>query len=152
MNKRQIISSLNNIANSLDNSGYYHEATNLTKVMVRIADEFNISDSPSDEITNEPKSKIDEELKRRVLGIIASDEYKDWEIKRAIGALVNYVFEPDSRQEYLEQIEEMYPLGRPIPKSQSLMLNLMFMTDNYIKEKSLSYKQIKDLYFTFMDI
>ena len=37
MNKRQIISSLKNIANSLDNLGHYNEATNLTKVMIKIA-------------------------------------------------------------------------------------------------------------------
>jgi hypothetical protein len=28
----------------------------------------------------------------------------------------------------------------------------MEMTDSYIKENDLSYKQIKDLYFTFMDM
>ena len=37
MNKRQIIASLNNIANSLDNSGLYKEANNLSLVMKRVA-------------------------------------------------------------------------------------------------------------------
>ena len=37
MNKRQIIASLNNIANSLDNSGLYKEANNLSMVMKRVA-------------------------------------------------------------------------------------------------------------------
>ena len=37
MNKRQIIASLNNIANSLDNSGLYKEATFITNVMKRLA-------------------------------------------------------------------------------------------------------------------
>jgi len=41
MNKRQIIASLNNIANTLDNSGLYKEANTITKVMVRIAEEDN---------------------------------------------------------------------------------------------------------------
>jgi hypothetical protein len=39
MNKRQIISSLNNIANSLDNSGFNKEASSLTNLMKRLAQE-----------------------------------------------------------------------------------------------------------------
>jgi hypothetical protein len=175
MRNSHILNRLNRIANTLDNSGYYKEASTLTKVMRRLAQEDPIFDprqktAPLDTYqikgdlkidypeynqntrADEPKSKIDEELKRRTLEIIQSDEYKDWEVKRAIGSLINYVAEPDSRQEYHNDMEDMYPLGRPIPKSQSLMLKLMEMTDSYIKENDLSYRQIKDLYFTFMDI
>jgi len=39
MNKRQIIASLNNIANKLDVTGLYKEATSLTNVMKRLAEE-----------------------------------------------------------------------------------------------------------------
>ena len=39
MNKRIIISSLNNIANLLDNSGLYKEATSLTNIMKRLAED-----------------------------------------------------------------------------------------------------------------
>jgi len=175
MRNSHMINRLNRIANTLDYIGYHNEASTLTKVMRRLAQEDPIfdprqKDFPLDTYTtmgpargdlsgyqqntraDEPKSKIDEELKRRTLEIIQSDEYKDWEVKRAIGSLVNYVAEPDSRQEYHNDMEDMYPLGRPIPKSQSLMLKLMEMTDSYIKENDLSYRQIKDLYFTFMDI
>ena len=41
MNKRQILASLNNIANTLDNSGLNREASSLTNVMKRIAEEEN---------------------------------------------------------------------------------------------------------------
>ena len=37
MNKRQILASLNNIANTLDNLGLYSEANNLSLVMKRVA-------------------------------------------------------------------------------------------------------------------
>ena len=57
MNTRQIIASLNNIANTLDNSGLYKEANTITKVMVRIADEFNMNDNSLDEPLDEPESK-----------------------------------------------------------------------------------------------
>ena len=42
MNKRQIIASLNNIANTLDNSGLYKEANTITNVMIKVADESNM--------------------------------------------------------------------------------------------------------------
>lgn len=44
MNKRQILASLNKIANELDNSRLYAEASTVTKVMKRLAsdmDDFN---------------------------------------------------------------------------------------------------------------
>lgn len=40
MNKRQIIASLNKIANELDISGLYKEANNITNVMKRLANSF----------------------------------------------------------------------------------------------------------------
>jgi hypothetical protein len=39
MNKRQIIASLNNIANSLDVSGLHKEASSLTNIMKRLAED-----------------------------------------------------------------------------------------------------------------
>ena len=41
MNKRQIIASLNKIANELDNTGLYKEATSITGVMKKIAAEYD---------------------------------------------------------------------------------------------------------------
>lgn len=41
MNKRQIVATLNNIANTLDNSGLYKEANTITNVMIKLADESN---------------------------------------------------------------------------------------------------------------
>ena len=48
MNKRQIIASLNKIANELDNTGLHREATSLTNVMRKIADKplFMEDDEP----------------------------------------------------------------------------------------------------------
>jgi hypothetical protein len=37
MNKRHIIASLNNIANELDNSGFYLESNSITKIMTKLA-------------------------------------------------------------------------------------------------------------------
>ena len=55
MNKRQIISSLNNIANSLDNSGFNKEASSLTYLMKKLAqeDETQANETPEYDYTKE---------------------------------------------------------------------------------------------------
>ena len=54
MNKRQIIASLNNIANNLDISGLYKEATSLTNVMKRLAqDETTEQEAPKYDYTTD---------------------------------------------------------------------------------------------------
>jgi hypothetical protein len=59
MNKRQIIASLNNISNHLDNNGLYNEANILTNIMKRLAvspnDIIGEDDIPS---RKSPKSEI----------------------------------------------------------------------------------------------
>ncbi len=45
MNKRQIIASLNNIANELDNSGLYVESNSITSVMKKLAQEMMPEDA-----------------------------------------------------------------------------------------------------------
>lgn len=48
MNKKQIVASLNKIANELDNSGLYAEASTVTKVMSRLASDMdNFQKDPS---------------------------------------------------------------------------------------------------------
>jgi hypothetical protein len=48
MNKKQIVASLNKIANLLDNTGLYKEANTVTKIMSKLAmdenDEYNTED------------------------------------------------------------------------------------------------------------
>jgi hypothetical protein len=118
--------------------------------MTRLAeDEFDMGNDPYNVETTQPKtqSEINEDFHKEVIRIINGDDYNDKEVKRAIGTLMNYLFEPDSREEYYESVDDMYPLGRTQPKSQTLSINLMHMTNNYIIENKLSYNQIKDLVF-----
>ena len=49
MNKRQIIASLKNIANKLDNDGLFNEANTVTKVMVKLAEEEKMKTKHSQE-------------------------------------------------------------------------------------------------------
>jgi hypothetical protein len=54
MNKRQVIASLNKIANELDTNGLYSEATSLTKIMNKLAmdenDEYNMDELMPDDV------------------------------------------------------------------------------------------------------
>jgi hypothetical protein len=64
MNKKQIVASLHNIANSLDNSGLYKEASSLTNVMKRVAQNDPIFDSrqkqfPLDTMTAMGPARVD---------------------------------------------------------------------------------------------
>ncbi len=52
MNKRQVISSLNNIAEELDNQGLYVEANNLTNVMKKLAQLGGVSDDLTKKVQN----------------------------------------------------------------------------------------------------
>jgi hypothetical protein len=67
MNKRQIIASLNNIANELDNSGLYKEANVLTNVMKRIAQEDETPQklSPFDLGNADISNIMDDELNKK---------------------------------------------------------------------------------------
>jgi hypothetical protein len=51
MNKRQILASLNKIANTLDNTGLHREATSLTNLMKRLvmADDYTDDDDDDDD-------------------------------------------------------------------------------------------------------
>ena len=66
MNKRQIIASLNNIANELDFSGLYKEASSLTNVMKRLAQE----ESPNPNGTSEDLYRELEILQNVLYGIV----------------------------------------------------------------------------------
>ncbi len=57
MNKRQIISSLNNIANTLDNSGMIKEANIITNVMIKLAQEEKMKTKYSEEELNDAMSE-----------------------------------------------------------------------------------------------
>ena len=48
MNKRTVMASLNKIANELDNNGLHNEADTVTKVMSRIAMDFDERDNIED--------------------------------------------------------------------------------------------------------
>ena len=87
MNKRKILSSINKIANELDNNSLHQEADQLTKIMIKIASEF--SDEDFKELLErskkpQPLENVDDSLSvhnPKVYRIKMSYEIIDTEIK-----------------------------------------------------------------------
>jgi hypothetical protein len=92
MNKKQIIASLNNIANELDNSNFYLEASTITKVMVKLAEEEKMKTKHSEEELQEAMSaqgieKAFESYKEK--GGSASKESYSSQWKSLIGRMID---------------------------------------------------------------
>jgi hypothetical protein len=69
MNKRQVISSLNNIAEELDNNGLYVEASTITNVMKKVAQEYQTP--VRDNLTKKIQVSMGEvENLHRVIGLL----------------------------------------------------------------------------------
>jgi hypothetical protein len=96
MNKRQIIASLNNIANTLDNSGFNKEADTITEVMKKLAyygqEQTDLNQDYSrqkEDYGNQGRNTV-----REIMGIIA-DKLRDNEEARKDftgGRLQSWVF------------------------------------------------------------
>ena len=54
MNNRQIVASLNDIANTLDNAGLHSEASSITKLMVKLSQSNAPGDKPKSQYRTEP--------------------------------------------------------------------------------------------------
>lgn len=77
MNKRQIIASLNKIANQLDNLGNYDDATQVTKVMFKIAQEDPGQDDPMTQQGLDDRVKLNlklQELESKIAKTTKLDE------------------------------------------------------------------------------
>jgi len=99
INKRKIISSLNNIANSLDNSGLFKEANTITKVMVKLAEEESNNNEPEPERKSHLQRMI-EQYERRVKRIF--EEIHD-SMKRRI----------EFKNEFAYTMDDLDPKDRP---------------------------------------
>jgi hypothetical protein len=75
MNKKQILASLNNVANSLDNSGLYKEAIVLTNVMKRMADVVEPLDQEEPDYYYEIQKYAENVGKNKELAKSIYDEY-----------------------------------------------------------------------------
>ena len=100
MNKRQIIASLNKIADQLDAASLYKEANTLTQVMKRLA----LMTGGYLDPTNYPQFK---ELQQTVNEILGS--HSGFSASYALRSLVKYYSEDErsgSKEEYLQELKD----------------------------------------------
>jgi len=124
MNKRQIIASLNDIANELDNTGLYKEANTLTNVMKKIAEE----DSPNPNATSEDLDQVSyilEQLKNQLNGDVEAfsprmtpPPYAIPEMQRKLNNVLNSKIKEyaksvsdDSKPYFLEEAQKLKELA-----------------------------------------
>ncbi len=136
MNKRQILASLNNISNQLDNNGLYKEATTLTNVMKRIAEE--------DLAPEDPKPAYDykeERLYKEVLSDFGKEYVADRNRENPItsfkefDAAIYHAYQtsnPKRDQMFLSPFEQSQNTFTQLNPDVSELLRGMFMIDRGI--------------------
>jgi hypothetical protein len=139
MNKRIILSSLSNIANTLDNNGLYPEANTLTNVMKRIAEE--------DLAPEDPKPAYDykeERLYKEVLSDFGKEYVADRNRENPITSFkefdsaVNHAFQSSNprlgEMMFLSPFEQSQNVFTQINPDVSELLRGMFMIERGIDD------------------
>jgi hypothetical protein len=113
MNKRQIVASLNNIANELDNNGLYQESSVITNVMNKIAQAP--SDFESDiQIKNEKDENkgrnVVRSISRMIMSLLKDDEnarkdFSGGELQSFVLSILD-VFIKDGMQEAIKELNK----------------------------------------------
>ena len=136
MNKRQILASLNNISNHLDNNGLYKEASSLTNVMKRIAEE--------DLTPEDPKPAYDykeERLYKEVLSDFGKEYVADRNRENPItsfkefDAAIYHAYQtsnPKRDQMFLSPFEQSQNVFTQLNPDVAELLRGMFMIDRGI--------------------
>ena len=116
MNKKQIIASLNNIANELDNGGFYRESNTVTNVMKRLAQETpsDFENPNSFDIKNEKDENkgrnIVKSISKMIYSLLKDDEkarkdFSGGELQSFILSILD-VFMQDGMGEAIKEINK----------------------------------------------
>ena len=91
MNKRQIIASLNNIANTLDNSGLYKEANSITNIMKRLAafESVDFSDL-EDKFKQEDTAPLPEQINKLIKDKNLLELESGYSVQYVLSKMVEY--------------------------------------------------------------
>ena len=91
MNKRQIIASLNNIANTLDNSGLYKEANSITNIMKRLAafESVDFSDL-EDKFKQEDTAPLPEQINKLIKDKNLFELESGYSVQFVLSKMVDY--------------------------------------------------------------
>ncbi len=140
MDKKQIIASLSSIANELDNTGLHTEANTVTRVMVKIADEFR-EDYEIEPDTRYAPERFKDEIEKIVN---AQENVYPSDKKLALMALRGYLTASD-KNSYLQSYEDEFMLGETLQPKDKLKLDLMRFADSFFREMKLEEMDYKYL-------
>ena len=87
MNKRQIIASLNNIANTLDNDGLYQESSAITNIMNKIAQapsDFKGDFESKNEKDENKGRNVVKSISKMIMSLLEDDENEVIVVTRAL--------------------------------------------------------------------
>ena len=113
MNKRQIIASLNNIANELDNNGLYQESSVITNVMNKMAqapsDLKGDFESKKELDVNKPRNVV-RSISRMIMSLLKDDEnakkdFSGGELQSFVLSILD-VFMKDGMQEAIKEMNK----------------------------------------------
>ena len=113
MNKRQIIASLNNIANTLDNDGLYQESSAITNIMNKIAqapsDLKGDFESKKELDVNKPRNVV-RSISRMIMSLLKDDEnakkdFSGGELQSFVLSILD-VFMEDGMQEAIKEMNK----------------------------------------------
>ena len=140
MDKKQIIASLSKIANELDLTGLHTEANTVTRVMVKIADEFR-EDYEIEPDTRYAPQRFKDEIEKIVN---AQENVYPSDKKLALMALRGYLTASD-KNSYLQSYEDEFMLGETLQPKDKLKLDLMRFADSFFREMKLEEMDYKYL-------
>ena len=113
MNKRQIVASLNNIANELDNNGLYQESSAITNVMNKIAQapsDFQSDFESKKELdVNKPRNVV-RSISKMIMSLLKDDEnarkdFSGGELQSFVLSILD-VFIKDGMQEAIKELNK----------------------------------------------
>ena len=115
MNKRQIIASLNNIANTLDNSGLYKEANSITNIMKRLAafESVDFSDL-EDKFKQEDTAPLPEQINKLIKDKNLFELESGYSVQFVLSKMVEYFGAQDKEDWKTELLKDFGSDNRKI--------------------------------------
>jgi hypothetical protein len=115
MNKRQIIASLNNIANTLDNSGLYKEANSITNIMKRLAafESVDFSDL-QDKFKQEDTAPLPEQINKLIKDKNLFELESGYSVQFVLSKMVEYFGAQDKEDWKTELLKDFGSDNRKI--------------------------------------
>ena len=148
MNKRQILSSLNNIANSLDNSGLYEEANALSSVMTKVAQQVPQTQQPNQipQTGQQVSQQLTQQPQQQAYGQQNQSNYANYKpISDQCHNLIMQIYDNFKKiSPIFAEVRRKYDAGVQLQQSQN-GFNSILMCNNILHNSKTLHAQLKYL-------